>query len=290
VKTRLPDNPKTSMQFKRLSRCLIWVAAAALAGSCLGQVMQPPGTMPDGQRMRLPPPNATPHVPPPNATPHVPPPNAVPDSPQAGTPAAPAQPGSTLMGSPNAAPGPSMSPSRALPPSLGDKPAQPARVTLAGGQLSVDANNSSLSQILGDLSTTSGMTVDGLNKDSRVFGVYGPGDPRDILSELLDGVGYNFLLVGSTDAGTPREVVLTTRSTAPLSSPSPGVSSQPEEEDEPVVNNYPPEQMAPQAPLRTPGQPPDNNGQPKTPAEIIQELQRMRQQQQQQQPQSQSPQ
>jgi hypothetical protein len=183
-----------------------------------------------------------------------------------------------------------MSTPRPLPPSLLDKPAQAARVTLARGQLSVDANNSSLSKILEDVSSISGMTVDGLDKDSRVFGVYGPGDPRDILSELLDGVGYNFLMVGSTDAGTPREVLLTTRSNAPLSSPSPGVSSQPEEEDEPVVNNYPPEQVAPQPPLRTPGQPPDNNGQPKTPAEIIQDLQRMRQQQQQQQPQSQSPQ
>lgn len=179
-----------------------------------------------------------------------------------------------------------MSSARPLPPSLLDKPAQAARISLSGGQLSVEANNSSLSQILQNLSSTSGMTVDGMDKDQRVFGVYGPGNPRDILSELLDGAGYNFLMVGTTDTGTPRAVVLTARSNAPLTpATSSAPSSQPEEEDEPVVNNYPPEQATPPPrPPMTPGQ--DSNGQPnqpRSPQEIIQELQRMRQQQQQQQ-------
>jgi hypothetical protein len=182
-----------------------------------------------------------------------------------------------------------MSAPRPLPPSLKDKPAQAARISLSGGQLSVDANNSSLSQILHDLSSSSGMTIDGLDKDQRVFGVYGPGDPRDILSSLLDGAGYNFLMVGTTNAGTPRAVVLTVRSNAPLAPTTSSAPSPPEEDDEPVVNNYPPEQVTPPPhPPGTPGQ--DPNGQPRTPQEIIQELQRMRQQQQQQQNQQPAPQ
>jgi hypothetical protein len=148
-----------------------------------------------------------------------------------------------------------------LPPSLLDKPARAPQVTLNGGSLAVDANNSSLSEILKDLETSSGMTVDGFDKDSRVFGVYGPGPPRDVISSLLEGAGYNFLLVGATDAGTPREIVLTTRGNAPISAPQPSFS-QPEEEEEP----------------------------PRTPQEMLQELQRIRQQQNQPGPQSNSPQ
>ena len=176
--------------------------------------------------------------------------------------------------------------------SLLDKPAQPARVILNGGVLAVDANNASLSQILNQLSS-SGMTVDGLGPDQRVFGMYGPGNPRDVLSSLLDGAGYNFLLVGATESGTPREIVLTARSNAPISPTQNGQGSQPEEDEEPISNNYPPEPEVP--PVRPPGMSPQTdpnaapgatpNGQPRSPAEIMQELQRIRQQQQQQPPQ-----
>ena len=272
------DNPKTSMRIPRLSRCLPWVAAAVLAGSCQaavqGQVMQAPGTMPDGRQ-----------VPVPMTRPEgiAKPPAAITNQP--GTPS---QPGDTpihigAVTKPPANATPSPAPN--LPPSLLDKPAQPAHVTLNGGSLAVDANNSSLSQILNDLASSSGMAVDGLGKDQRVFGKYGPGNPRDILSELLDGAGYNFLMVGATETGTPREIVLTTRNNAPLSSPQNGGPAQPEEDDEPIgnANNYPAEQDNPAS--RPAGLPPQAqpNGQPRSPAEIMQDLQRLRQQQQQQQ-------
>lgn len=140
----------------------------------------------------------------------------------------------------------------------------------------MNANNSSLSQILKDLSTSSGMTIDGFDKDQRVFGIYGPGDPREILSELLDGAGYNFLMVGETDAGVPREILLTARTNAPLSPPQPSMGSHTDEDDEPM-NATPPEDVTPPPPTPTPA--PDNH--PRTPQEMLQELQRMRQQQQQ---------
>jgi len=202
-------------------------------------------------------------------------------------PAATPQPGTaTNAGTPQVAPpiAPGVSAAPLLPPSLQDKPAQVARVTLSGGSLSVEANNSSLSQILDQLESSSGMTVDGLGqKDQRVFGIYGPGNPRDILSSLLDGAGYNFLMVGTTEKGTPREIVLTARSNVPLSTAQNNAPSAPDAEDEePPPNNYPAEDATPPAHMPPPTTP--NGQQPRSPAEMLQEMQRIRQQQQQQQP------
>jgi len=252
------------------SRCLFWAAAAVLAVSCQAQVMQAPGTMQGrrfpGQQRQVPFPPVQGASNPPAGTP------------QPGTPAeSTIHIGSTTT--PNPA-GAQLNPAPALPPSLADKPAVPAQVTLHDGSLSVDARNSSLSDILKHVEATTGMTVDGFDKDSRVFGVYGPGSPREILSQLLDGAGYNFLMVGSTDNGTPREIVLTARSSAPVSAPSSGSNSQQEEDEEP---NYPqPQQMEPPPPPQAPIMPPAEQ-RPRTPQEMLQELQRLRQQQQQQQ-------
>jgi hypothetical protein len=93
-----------------------------------------------------------------------------------------------------------------------DEAAQPAMVSLIDGKLSVDANNSDLTQILQKLSDLSGMAISGLDKGPRIFGVYGPGNSRDVLADLLVGSGYNFLIVGGAIDGTPRELVLTSQS------------------------------------------------------------------------------
>jgi len=96
------------------------------------------------------------------------------------------------------------------PPSL--QVADPAKVTLRDGKLTVEANNSNLSQILRDMANISGMTIKGLDKGPRIFGVYGPGNSRDVLTDLLVGSGYNFIMVGSAHEGTPRELILTAQS------------------------------------------------------------------------------
>jgi hypothetical protein len=253
------------MQFTSLRECLIWTALAASAVVCQAQVMQTPGTMPGRQFPVVP---ETPH----HVTgPLSPRPNQQPPATQpTGSPQQPSVQTGATASAPN--------PTPALPPSLLDKPAGTARVTLTDGNLSVNANNSNLSEILKDIESSTGMTVDGFEKDSRVFGVYGPGPPRDVLSSLLDGAGYNFLMVGSTDNGTPREVVLTVRSNAPVSAPTPN-NSQPEEDEEPPP---PPQEQTPSAPVQPPVLPPGDQ-RPKTPQEMLQELQRLRQQQQTQQ-------
>lgn len=176
-----------------------------------------------------------------------------------------------------------------LPPSLMDKPAQPATITLDKGVLAIRADNSSLSAILKHVASSSGMTVEGFQQDQRVFGVYGPGNPTDILSSLLQDAGYNFLLVGSTESGTPKEIVLTARSGggAATSGPAqPASDDQPEEDDSDNSNNtnnfpeQPPPMVERPAPIPGASTPaPNSDGQVKTPAQIIQELQRLRQQQ-----------
>lgn len=296
--------PNIQMQFMRLSRCLpqplIGAALAALAAACSAQVMQAPGTMPDGRR--IPVPQVGPHsssqsgpgiTTPTPLTPGMPGqiPAGMPGATPAGMPPRPgAQPGTTTPGSLPTAPGTSSVPfvtprpgsdlpsQPLVPPSLLDKPAQPATVKLSDGALTVTANNSSLTAILHDLSASSGMSLDGLGKDQRVFGVYGPGSPRDILSQLLDGAGYNFLMVGQTDAGVPREVVLTARTNAPLSAPGP--SSRSEEDEEPMA--APAEEINTPAPMPTPT--PSDQQRPRSPQQMLQELQQLRQQQQQQAP------
>lgn len=263
AKTGDPANPKSSMQVTSLSRCLIWTAVAVLGYSCQAQVMQAPGTMP-GRQFPVP---AGPQN------------RGLPAGMPGSQPATAGQPTQPAIHTGATATAPVMAPN--LPPSLLDKPAAPAHVTLSDGSLSVDANNSSLDAILKDLETSSGMTVSGFGKDSRIFGVYGPGTPRDVLSSLLDGAGYNFLMVGSTGAGTPREIVLTARSNAPISAPSPGSSPQPDEEDQ-TPNNYPPMEVTPPPPVPQQMAPtPDQR--PRTPQEMLLELQRLRQQQMQQQ-------
>jgi hypothetical protein len=93
---------------------------------------------------------------------------------------------------------------------------QPARVTVRDGKLTVEASNSDLPQILNQVATMSGITIrgidgKGINGGARVFGVYGPGQPRVVLAALLSGSGYNFIMVGGSGDGAPRELLLTAR-------------------------------------------------------------------------------
>lgn len=97
------------------------------------------------------------------------------------------------------------------PPVPADAPAHPATVSLRNGKLTVEANNSDLGQILRELAHLSGMTITGLYEGPRIFGAYGPGNSRDVLTDLLVGSGYNFLMVGGATDGPPRELLLTSK-------------------------------------------------------------------------------
>lgn len=117
----------------------------------------------------------------------------------------------------------------ATPKSPSEAAARPAIVNLKNGRLTIEANNSELAQILQDLAGISGMKIEGLNRSTRVFGVYGPGNPSDVLSKLLAGSGYNFVMAGKANEGVPRELLLSAQSSgSPAPTPAdPGNGSQP---------------------------------------------------------------
>jgi hypothetical protein len=155
--------------------------------------------------------------------------------------------------------------------------------------LSIDAANSSLQQILKDVSTATGTTVEGLTTDQRVFGAYGPGQARDVLSQLLQGSGYNVLMIGDQGQGVPRQILLSARLKSGVQPATAGRANQPSSDDEDTEE--PAANQEPGRPGFTPGyQPAGPTGAPvRTPQELMQDLQlRQQQQQQQQQPQQQS--
>ncbi|HVW79029.1 MAG TPA: hypothetical protein VHB45_15550 [Alloacidobacterium sp.] len=88
---------------------------------------------------------------------------------------------------------------------------EPAVITLKNGSLLVNAHNSDLAAILQEVSRLGGMTIDGAPLNTPVFGTYGPGEPHDVLTSLLLGTGYNFIMVGKTSVGMPRELLLSAK-------------------------------------------------------------------------------
>ena len=79
-----------------------------------------------------------------------------------------------------------------------------ADVSYRNGLLTVAAANSSLNQILREISRQTGMKITGGVADERVFGTYGPAAPGKVLNSLLDGTGSNMLLHAERLRGTRR--------------------------------------------------------------------------------------
>lgn len=186
---------------------------------------------------------------------------------------------------------------------------QTAQVTYHSGQLTVSAHNSSLNEILRDISRHTGMKITGGVPDERVYGQYGPAAPSQVLARLLDGAGSNMLLLQAT-ANSPAELILTPRS-GPPTPPDPNAAAREAamETSRPAYPAYRPEYPpashpeanAPANPAQSgasPSQPTANRPQPtgqsgtqpgaqpsnapRTPQQIYEELQRLRQQRQQQ--------
>ncbi len=172
-----------------------------------------------------------------------------------------------------------------------DQAPAPAIVDFSADRLTIHAANSSLRAILDQLGRLTGVQVQGLTKDERIFGVYGPGTPQEVLSALLDDSGYNVLIAGRKPDGSPREVVLSVRSTDPPAGVATAANSRTQaadEGDEAEENNAPPPQPAffaapPRGPQTAPPgstAPPGTTSTPpqiKTPQQMFEELQRMHQ-------------
>lgn len=201
-----------------------------------------------------------------------------------------------------AAPAPAPVPPPAPPPPnwpVNDR-ANPASVTWDSTGLRIDASNSSLQAILRQVSVATGTKIEGMGADQRVYGEYGPGQARDVLSQLLQGSGYNVLLAGDLGMGAPRQIVLSSRhgvGMAPggVNRPAADANNNEEEVPDNEVDEQPqPQPPQPMAPNPVPVQPGGfgPGGPVRTPQQVMQEMQQrqlLQQQQQQQQQQGNPP-
>ena len=205
-------------------------------------------------------------------------------------------------------------PAQTMPPvpatPMNSAPVQPS-VTMEGGMLTIDAPNSTLSDVLSGVRKATGAAIEGASPSERVAVRLGPGKPEQVISALLRGTPYDYVILGAS--GHPDVVtrVLLTQSSGesmpnfPAATRSPEMTRpQPADDNiqrEPNPDEAPPnegeaEQAQPQAQPQPPEQAqqptqpaqPDQN-QPKTPEQLLKELQQMQQQNQQQQQQSQQP-
>jgi len=156
-------------------------------------------------------------------------------------------------------------------------PPDPPTVAWDGHILRIDAMNASLGRILKDVSAQTGAKLQGFDPDQqsadqRIFGNYGPGAPREVLLQLLEGTGYNVIIVGDRNAGEPLRIVL---SVQPKGLPPGAQDNAPSENDQNDVDE-PPQQPYPPQPYMRPGLNP--NQPPRTPQQIYQEMQQREQQ------------
>jgi hypothetical protein len=159
---------------------------------------------------------------------------------------------------------------------INEQPAQPI-VTWDSHGLSIDAANSSLQQILKAVAVATGAKVEGMTGDQRVFGEYGPGQARDVLSQLLLGAGFNVIMVGDLGQGAPRQILLSVRRTGTDAADNNANQANNNNDDDSADNDA--DDQQPVQPVMRPGFP---GGFPRTPQQMLEERQRMMQERQQQ--------
>jgi hypothetical protein len=147
-----------------------------------------------------------------------------------------------------------------VPPA--QQPANPATVDFNNGHLTVRAQNSSLVSILDQIQHRTGLAIEGLNQDQRIYGQYGPGSIATTLTALLDGSGYDFVIVGGSGGHAAARLILSTPvSAGAATTTAPAVANN--QQANPAEGNS----SEPADPTAPP--------QPKTPQEIFNELRRM---------------
>jgi hypothetical protein len=150
-----------------------------------------------------------------------------------------------------------------LPPA--EQPPSPATINFTNGLLSVRAQNSSLVNILTEIQHQTGLVIDGLNHDQRMYGQYGPASISTTLTALLDGSGYDFVIVGGgSSPGAARLILSSPGSVGVPATAAPVVANNP---DAPPSDENP---NGDQAEPADPTIPP----QAKTPQEIFNEMRR----------------
>jgi hypothetical protein len=89
-------------------------------------------------------------------------------------------------------------PPDAMPLTLAQMPQGPIIVSYQNGQLTIEAQNATLSSVLRAACNQTGTALDlPSDPDERLLGVFGPGPPREVFASLLNGSRFNYVMVGS---------------------------------------------------------------------------------------------
>jgi hypothetical protein len=108
------------------------------------------------------------------------------------------------------------------PPAPSQLPASPPQISYVDGQLTVVANNSTLSDVLKGIQSTTGAKVEGVTPTDtdRIFGEFGPASPHEVCDKLLNGSHYDFILMGAPqNPNSVQRIILTERSTETTTPP-----------------------------------------------------------------------
>jgi hypothetical protein len=182
------------------------------------------------------------------------------------------------------------------PPTPEQGPSSPPEVGFEGGQLTIVARNSTMADVLAAVKQKTGAAVEmPAASGERVVGRFGPGAPRDVMAQLLNGSHYDYVLLGSpADPRALKKVVLIARAIGPeavsaqqSSAPAnqnlqavPNVSDEDQENVEIPPDAQQDVQPEAQQEEPQPEQPGQQNPTVKTPEQLLRELQQQQQQQQ----------
>jgi hypothetical protein len=190
-------------------------------------------------------------------------------------------------------------PAQIMPPLpatlMNSAPVKP-EVTMENGQLTIDAPNSTLSDVLSGIHRATGASIEGASPTERVAVKLGPGTPEQVIAALLRGTPYDYVILGTLGKQEVVARVLLTQQSNLLAdtpqAPSGQTMGRPQQPAfQPPVDSIqpertPPDEVAPatenhadQTPPTQPQQP--NANTPKTPDQLFKELQQLQQQKQQ---------
>jgi hypothetical protein len=97
-----------------------------------------------------------------------------------------------------------------------EEPVMPPKVVCAGDQITISANNSTLSSVLQELHRCMGTKIDipDAAGAKRIFDKIGPGKASQVLDVLLSNTGYNYIIGASpADEDKVESIVLLSRTT-----------------------------------------------------------------------------
>lgn len=190
-------------------------------------------------------------------------------------------------------------PAQIMPPMpatlMNSSPVKP-EVTMENGQLTIDAPNSTLSDVLSAIHRATGASIEGASPTERVAVKLGPGTPEQVIAALLRGTPYDYVILGTLGKqDVVARVLLTQQTNQPAeqaqSMPRPQQPAfQPPPPDYSQPDRTLPDEIAPaqttegqvdqtqQTPPAQPSQQDPNT--PKTPEQLFKELQQLQQQRQ----------